>query len=159
MPHPFASRSTTVPSFAPAEWDLLVRLPGRLLVAAMSAEAAANPGAVYATDSMADGLAGLEAIAAGRARGSRLVQDVVAAIYSEPAADSPAAPINGATYSASAVAAVLADARSAVRMLGRRVGDSEAGAYRDWLVDIVAAAGPRPAARRFRVDLTLALTF
>jgi hypothetical protein len=128
----------------------------------MSAEAAANPDIVHTADCVADGLAGLESIAGGRVRGSRLVQDVVAAIYSEPAADTAVETIGGeyggGIYSTRAVAAVLLDARAAVRMLGRRVGDTDATAYRDWLVDIAAAAGPRPAARRFRVDLTLALT-
>jgi hypothetical protein len=43
-------------------------------------------------------------------------------------------------------------------MLGRRVSDADAKAYREWLLLITAAAGSRPAVRRFRVDLTLALT-
>jgi hypothetical protein len=154
MPHPFASRSTITPSFDTAEWGVLTRLPGRVLVAALNAGAV--DGSARAV-SVADGLAGLEAIAAGRTSGSQLIQDVVAAIYSEQAPEVPDLALPG-TDARRAVIQVLADARSTVRMLARRVSDAEAGAYRGWLVEIATAAGPDPAARRFRVDLTLALT-
>jgi hypothetical protein len=154
MPHLFASRSTITPSFRASEWDVLTRLPGRVLIAAMNAEAVDGPAR---PGSVTDGLAGLEAIAAGRASGSRLIQDVVAAIYSEQAPEMPDLALAG-TDARRAVIQVLADARSAVRMLSRRVSEDDTRAYREWLVQITAAAGSRPAVRRFRVDLTLALT-
>jgi hypothetical protein len=143
MPQHSASRSTIAPSFANEEWDLLVGLPGRVLIAATSADPDGTGG-------VEAGLAGIEAIASGRARSSRLVQDVVGAIYSErtsdrlPGADDPAG--------------VLADCRAAARTLDRRASDADAAAYREWLLHIAAAAGRVPAVRRFQVDLLLALT-
>jgi hypothetical protein len=155
MPYPFASRSTTTtPRFDEADWTVLTRLPGRVLVAALNAGAVDG---AAPTAGVADGLAGLEAIAAGRASGSQLIQDVVTAIYSEQAPEVPDLALPG-TDARRAVIQVLADARATVRMLGRRVCDAEARAYREWLVGIAAAAGSAPPSRRFRVDLTLALT-
>ena len=141
MPLHHASRSTIAPSFTAAEWDRLLGLPGRVLVAAT----AADPGGGVET-----ALAGMEAIASGRTRTSRLVQDVVAAIYSERASDRPPG--------AEDPARLLADCRAAARTLDRRAPDADAAAYREWLVHIVAAAGRLPAVRRFQVDLLLALT-
>jgi hypothetical protein len=141
MPQHHASRSTIAPSFTAVEWDLLVGLPGRVLVAAT----AADPGGGVET-----ALAGMEAIASGRAHTSRLVQDVVTAIYSERAADR----LPGAEDPAT----LLTDCRAAARTLDRRAPDADAAAYREWLVHIVAAAGRLPAVRRFQVDLLLALT-
>jgi len=141
MPQHHASRSTIAPSFTVREWDLLVGLPGRVLIAAT----AADPGGGVET-----GLAGIEAIASGRARSSRLVQDVVAAIYSERPSDRPPGDDDPAT--------LLADCRAAARTLDRRAPDADAAAYREWLVHIAAAAGRLPAVRRFQVDLLLALT-
>jgi len=165
MPQHPASRSTIAPSFTPAEWDLLVRLPGRLLIAATSPEGAGG--------THAQALAGLEAIAAGRASASRLVRDVVAAIYSEQA---PADPAPRVARLADGVAGVLADCRAAARTVARRGGDADATAFREWLLAIAtavcaagtpagsaAAIGPNgarvtPLRRRFLVDLSLALT-
>src|SRR5437773_1936167 len=83
MPYQPTNRSTV--AFLPSEWDLLVRLPGRVLVAATSAGRDSAPDS--AAQTVADGLAGIEAIAAGRGAGSRLVREVVAAIYAERDAD------------------------------------------------------------------------
>ncbi|HEV7896585.1 MAG TPA: hypothetical protein VGP31_01900 [Planosporangium sp.] len=144
-------------SFPQAEWDLLVRLPGRVLIAATSVE---RDSARY---TVADGLAGIEAIAAGRASPSRLLHDVVAAIYAEQVDDTDpgefADPRSG-------IASVLADCRTAARTLEERTACADAGAYRDWLVDIAVTvcsavrAGGRvtPAEQRFLADLSLALT-
>jgi hypothetical protein len=141
MPQHSASRSTIAPSFAPEEWELLVGLPGRVLIAATSAD---PDGGVQT------GLAGIEAIASGRARSSRLVQDVVGAIYSERTSDRPPGTDDPAT--------LLADCRAAARTLDRRAPDGDAAAYREWLLHIAAAAGRVPTVRRFQVDLLLALT-
>src|SRR5256885_15742444 len=75
----------TVTPFTRAEWDRLVKLPGRVVVAATSAQVDS------ARHTVLEGLAGIDAIAAGRASVSRLVRDVVAAIYHEPHDDPPAA--------------------------------------------------------------------
>jgi hypothetical protein len=156
MSHHSASRSTNALSFPPSEWDLLVRLPGRVLIAATSVERDS------ARHTVADGLAGIEAIAAGRASPSRLPPDVVAAIYAEQIGDTDpwefADPRSG-------IASVLADCRVGARILERRATCADATSYRDWLVDIAvtvcsATRGGRitPAERRFLADLSLALT-
>jgi hypothetical protein len=142
MPQHPASRSTIAPSFAPEEWNLLVGLPGRVLIAATSADPAGG--------GVETGLAGIEAIASGRARSSRLVQDVVCAIYAER--------ISGRRPGHDDPAGLLADCRAAARTLDRRAPDADAAAYREWLLHIAAAAGRLPAVRRFQVDLLLALT-
>lgn len=157
MPHQRGSRSTVALSFPPAEWDLIVRLPGRVLVAATAVERD-NIG-----HTVAEGIAGIEAIASGRASPSRLLRDVVAAIYAEQVGDGDpyefAEPRSG-------IASVLADCRVAARALARRAPAEDAAAYRNWLVDIAAtvcsanrAEGcATPAERRFLADLSLALT-
>ena len=56
----------TVTPFTRAEWERLVKLPGRVVVAATSAQADSARHTVH------EGLAGIDAIAAGRASASRL---------------------------------------------------------------------------------------
>ncbi|GII21286.1 hypothetical protein [Planosporangium mesophilum] len=156
MSHHSTSRSPIALPFPPAEWDLLVRLPGRVLIAAT----AVRP--EDARHTVGEGLAGIEAIAAGRASPSRLPHDVVAAIYAERAGD-----VDPREFAdpRSAMVSVLTDCRAAARTLARRVAGSDADAYRDWLVEIattVCSAG-RPhgwvtlAEQRFLADLALAL--
>jgi hypothetical protein len=157
MPHSQASRSTIAPSLSPSEWDLLVGLPGRVLIAATSVERDS------AKHTVAEGLAGIEAIAAGRASASRLVHDVVAAIYAERIADGD--PQEFADRR-SGIANVLAECRSAARTLENRATSADAAAYRAWLVDIATTVCSAAriqsqvtlAERRFLTDLSLALT-
>jgi hypothetical protein len=157
MPHHPASRSTMALSFPPAEWDLLVRLPGRVLIAATEVER----GSVRHT--VAEGLAGIEAIAAGRVSSSRLLRDVVAAIYAEQSGEGDSREFADPR---SGIASVLADCWVSARSLEKRATSGDAVAYRDWLVDIavtVCAANRvegrvTPAERRFLADLSLALT-
>ncbi|MCW2642130.1 MAG: hypothetical protein JWP76_4436 [Dactylosporangium sp.] len=157
MSHHPASRSTIAMSFPPAEWDLLVRLPGRVLIAATAVERDS------VRHTVAEGLAGMEAIAAGRASPSRLLRDVVAAIYAEQAGDGDprefADPRSG-------IASVLADCWVAARTLEKGASGADAAAYRHWLVDIAVTVcsatrvegRTTPAERRFLADLSLALT-
>jgi hypothetical protein len=117
-------RATELP-FRRAEWELLVKLPGRVVVAAVvvaGPPAHADP----APRTVAEGLAGIDAIAAGRASASRLVRDIVAAIYDEPDDDRP--PVEELT--------VVDACRAAGRLLAERVGRVDADAYRHWLVAI-----------------------
>ncbi|MGC9667913.1 hypothetical protein ACNTMW_15320 [Planosporangium sp. 12N6] len=156
MPHHPPGRSTVALSFPRAEWDLLVRLPGRVLIAA-TLVARDRP-----THTVAENLAGVEAIAAGRTAPGHLLHDVVAAIYAEQVDD-----IDPAEFAdpRSGIARVLADCRTAVRILERRGATGDAAAYRDWLVDIAAAVcsaarvrgRAAPAEQRFLADLALAL--
>jgi hypothetical protein len=62
-------------AFPHGEWNLLTRLPRQVMIAATSAE----PDSPRRT--VAEGLSGLDAIAAGRRSDSDLVRAVVAAIY------------------------------------------------------------------------------
>src|SRR5690349_23368706 len=120
----------TVTPFTRAEWDRLVKLPGRVVVAATSAQPDSARHTVH------EGLAGIDAIAAGRASASRLVRDVVAAIYDEPDEDPPAA--EEFRDRAAGIAEVLETCHAAARILGERVGREDSDAYRHWLESIAA---------------------
>jgi hypothetical protein len=152
MPPYAASRSVAARSFSPSEWDLLVRLPGRVLVAAVSVDAD------RARRGVADDLAGIEAIAAGRSSPSALVNDIVATIYAESHPEQAGEPPD--------VGAVLAGCRHATRTLDDRARGADAAGYRDWLMDIATATCATrydddrvgPAEWCFLADLALALT-
>jgi hypothetical protein len=129
MPYqPFPRRPATATGRPPAlgrdEWELLVRLPGRVVVAATSAEADSPRRTV------SEGLAGIEAIAAGRDSASALVRGIVAEIYHEtdapPAAEEYREPADG-------IADVLASCRAAADVLALRAGREDADAYRHWI--------------------------
>src|SRR5438045_6145883 len=104
-----AIRPRTEAPFRREEWELLVRLPGRVVVAATSAE----PDTARRT--VAEGLAGIDAIAAGRASASRLVRDVVAAIYAETGDEAPVA--EEFHDRSGGMSDVLADCRAAAAVL------------------------------------------
>lgn len=143
-----AAPSTTA-GYSAAEWELLTRLPGRIVVVT----AASGPGRV--PRGVAAGLAGLEAVAAGRSFDSDLVRAVVAAIYArdDPRACDPAAdPVD-----------LLADCRAAVRVLQRRADPADSAAYRQWTQSVAArvcqrsGAAVSPADRRYLDRLGAAL--
>jgi hypothetical protein len=133
------------------EWDLLVGLPGRVLIAATT----------VAPDRSSHGvpevLAGIDAIAAGRTSASRLVSDIVSVIFAEQLGEGDPWEF---VDPRSGIANVLAECRTAARTLENRISSTDAAAYRAWLIDIAttACAGTQPAERRFLADLTLALT-
>ncbi|GAB7041913.1 MULTISPECIES: hypothetical protein [Catenuloplanes] len=167
MPSPSASERRRFAAWAPAspipaaQWTLLVRLPGRVVIAATSAEHD-SPGRT-----VAEGLAGLAAIAAGRASDSDLVRAVVAAVYAETDEDGPDA--EEFTDPVAGLAAVLAASREAARVLAEHADPADSAAYRQWIQAIAAkvcaaarsghVAGPRVSAdeRRFLTDLGAAL--
>jgi hypothetical protein len=155
----------TVTPFTRAEWDRLVKLPGRVVVAATSAQADSARHTVH------EGLAGIDAIAAGRASASRLVRDIVVAIYHEPDEDRPVA--EEFQDRAAGIAAVLAECRDAGRLLAERVDRADADAYWHWLVAIatrvchaarsggllgIGGAAVSPDERRFLAELEAALS-
>ncbi|MEU6074639.1 hypothetical protein [Micromonospora sp. NPDC047074] len=137
----------TTAVYSAAEWELLTALPGRVVVAA------ASPGPGRPRSGVAAGLAGLDAVAAGRAFDSDLVRAVVAAIYARH--DGAADPVEHRTD----VVDLLATCRAATRVLRRRADPADSAAYRQWVQSAAArvcgvAAGPRglppaPADRRF----------
>lgn len=152
------------PAYPPAEWELLTGLPARVIVAATSAE----PDSPRRT--VAEGLAGLEAIAAGRAFDSDLVRAVVAAIYAESDEDRPAA--EEFTDREAGLAEVLAACREAAGVLTARADPADSAAYRQWVQTVAARVcgasrtggllglggdEVTPAEREFLDDLAVAL--
>ncbi|WBC10436.1 hypothetical protein [Micromonospora sp. WMMA1947] len=133
----------TTAAYSAAEWDLLTDLPGRVLVAAASAGPGRPPRGVAA------GLAGLDAVAAGRAFDSDLVRAVVAAIYARH--DGAAERDERLTD----LVDLLAAARAAVRVLRRRADPADSAAYRQWVESVAARVCrtgetvPSPADTRF----------
>jgi hypothetical protein len=158
MPSQSASGSSTPigqltrMAYPPAEWELLIDLPARVMIAATSAEPHSP------SQTVSEGLAGMEAIAAGRASDSDLVRAVVAAIYSRSEDDQPAA--EEFTDRAAALAGVLAACGAVTRVLSARADPADSAAYRQWLQHIAARvrgatrAGrvPGPGRERFGAD-------
>jgi hypothetical protein len=164
MPSQPSSGQATGLAFRPAEWELLTRLPARVMIAATSAEADS------ARRTVSEGLAGLDAIAAGHLSSSQLVRAVVASIYAENDDDAPAA--EELNDRAASLADVLASCRTASTLLADRAAAVDAEAYRGWLVQIATAVcgaarsggvlgvgGTQisPAERRFLTDLEAVL--
>ncbi|WP_329104684.1 hypothetical protein OG792_30445 [Micromonospora sp. NBC_01699] len=162
---PIAGRRTgRAPTLAYStdEWKLLIRLPGRVLVAATSPQPASPRHAVR------EGLAGLEGIAAGRAFDSDLVRAVVAAIYAEPD-DAPlyaglrpawrlggshggvpgdgSSVVSGSSVASGAgrradrhdrLAGLLVSCQAAVELLADRADPADSAAYRQWVQSVAA---------------------
>lgn len=130
---PTLSQSTDLP-LSRQEWELLVRLPRRVLVAATSAERDSGKHTV------AEGLAGIESIAAGRALNSRFVRQVVAAIYAEQDTADDEAPAAEEFHDPQVgIAAVLEEAGAAIRVLNDRMPLTDTQAYGHWLLSIATA--------------------
>jgi len=117
-------------AFAPDEWDLLTRLPARVMIAATSAEPDSDRRTV------AEGLAGIDAIAAGTVSDSDLVRAAVAAIYTEADPDPPTAEQFRDRHAG--ITEVLVNCRTATAVLARRADPADAAAYRQWLLNIAA---------------------
>lgn len=122
-------------AFRAEEWERITALPAEVMIACTATWAEPPRRTVAA------GLAGLDAIAAGRAFDSDLVRAVVAAIFAEPVADHPthpAAPVRGWPQ-------VLADCRRVAEVLRARADLADANAYRHWVqqiaVRVFAAVG------------------
>jgi hypothetical protein len=118
--------------FSDEEWGLLVGLPQGVVVAATSAEADG------AARTRAEATAGLTAISAGRESASPLVARVAEAVVAqagdpeegeEPPVIQPADP-------APVLADVIERARRASALLAEHVEESEAAAYKHWLVEV-----------------------
>jgi hypothetical protein len=120
----------SIATYPAAEWQLLIRLPGRVVVAATSADP------ISPRRTVAEGLAGLEGIAAGRGFDSELVRAVAAAIYAESEHDGPVA--EAFTHRTAAVSEVLAACREVVGVLAGRADPADSAAYRQWVQSIAA---------------------
>jgi hypothetical protein len=119
---------TVTAAFTRAEWRLLMRLPGQVVMAATSAEAD-NP-----VRTVAEGLAGADAIAAGLEIGSPLVQAVVDAIDADRDPDAPVA--EEFADRAAGLASVVRACRDAAAVLTARSTPVERDAYLSWVTSI-----------------------
>ncbi|MEU7971156.1 hypothetical protein AB0B48_03860 [Micromonospora sp. NPDC049089] len=116
----------TTAVYSAVEWDLLTSLPGRVLVAA------AAPGPDRTERGVMAGLAGLDAVAAGRASDSDLVRAVVATIYARH--DGTPQPAERLTD----LVDLLAACRAVSRVLRRRADPADSAAYRQWVQSVAA---------------------
>ncbi len=121
---------TTITRYTRAEWDLLVRLPGRMVAAATSDETAG------ARQSVIEALAGLNAIAAGRGSPNALVRQVVGTIYAELDLDSPSTRDVGNADETASLAPILAACRQAAAILADHGSEADRLAYEKWLESI-----------------------
>ncbi len=159
-----SARESVLLAFEPHEWELLVRLPARIMIAATSAEPDSDRRTV------AEGLAGINAIAAGASSSSDLVRAAVAAIYAEADPDPPTA--EQFRDRTAGITEVLVSCRAASLVLDARVAPADARAYRDWIESIaekvcgaaksggvlgVGGVTHSAAEQRFLVDLAEAL--
>lgn len=113
----------TDPPYSAAEWDLLANLPSWTVVVAVTQA----PG-----QGVAAGLAGLDAVAAGRSFDSDLVRAVVATIYArhDGSASASGGPLADTVE-------LLAVARTAARLL-ERADPADSAAYRQWVQSVAA---------------------
>lgn len=120
-----SARESLLLAFEPHEWELLTRLPARIMIAATSAEADSDRRTVD------EGLAGLNAIAAGSSSPSDLVRAVVASIYAEADDDPPTA--EQFRDRQAGITEVLVSCRAAALVLDSRATPADAQAYRAWV--------------------------
>jgi hypothetical protein len=113
--------------FDRSEWELVVTLPRRVLLAAVAAAPADGRRA-------AEGIAGIEAIASGLASTSPLVREVVSAIYAESYQEPDASSDSADVISVQTLAAC----RYAAQLVADRVSAQDTAAYREWLLHIAA---------------------
>jgi hypothetical protein len=117
-------RQSAALAFDRDEWELIVTLPRRVLMAALAAVPAA---------AAAEGIAGIEAIAAGLASPSPLVREVVGSIYTENHHEPEVLSGDG-----DRAVQTLAACRYASEVLSARCDAGDAAAYREWLSRIAA---------------------
>lgn len=111
--------------FAAHEWRLITQLPAEVMVTTVATQAAGGP-----RYTVAEGLAGLDAIAAGRVSDSDLVRGVVAAIYAEPEPETDR-PCVAADRNQ-----VLADCRRVAEILRAGADPADAAAYCHWVQQV-----------------------
>jgi hypothetical protein len=122
-----ARQSAVSRAFDRDEWELIVTLPRRVLMAAVAAAPADGRRA-------AEGIAGIEAIASGLASASLLVREVVGSLYAESYHDPDALPSDADVLAVQTLAAC----RYASEVVSARCSEPDATAYREWLTHIAA---------------------
>lgn len=141
-----SARESALLAFEPHEWELLTRLPARIMIAATSAQEDSD------RRSVDEGLAGLNALAAGAASESGLVRAIVAAIYAEDDPDPPTA--EQFRDRKTGIAEVLVSCRAAALVLDARATPADALKYREWVESIATRSS---AEQKFLLDLAEAL--
>lgn len=132
---PFPASGFTAP-----QWRLITKLPAEVMIATIAVrEDQSPPDADFGVaqkrrHTVAEGLAGLDAIAAGRSSDSDLVRAVVAAIYAEPEEDRPQEPAHREPQAMRAQ--VLADCRQVVDILRASADPADGAAYRHWVQQV-----------------------
>jgi hypothetical protein len=130
--HPTSVAELIRLAFPRGEWELLTGLPRQVVIAATSAEAD-NP-----RRTVAEGIAGLDAIAAGHASDSDLVRAVAAAIYAETGAADHAMVAEEFNNRPAGLTRVLEDCRRATGVLAVRSDPADSAAYRQWVQSVAA---------------------
>jgi len=148
-----SARESVLLAFEPHEWELLTRLPARIMIAATSTQEDSDGRTVD------EGLVGLNAIAAGAGSSSGLVRAVVAAIYAEPDPHPPTT--EQFRDRSTGIAEVLVSCRAAALVLDARATPADALTYREWVESIanrgIGGLTRSPAEQKFLQDLSEAL--
>lgn len=146
MPHP-SHALQQASGFPPDDWRLLIRLPAAVMIATIRVREAPDDGGGPRAEgdaqghqarnhpprrTVAEGLAGLDAIAAGRSSDSALVRSVVAAIYAEPEDELVELPGGPDPFAEP----VFGHCRRAADLLKHRVDPADAEAYLAWVRQI-----------------------
>jgi hypothetical protein len=157
--------------FTAEEWRLVSKLPAEVMIATVATGDGIPAGRSHIGDpgpvptqrrTVTEGLAGLDAIAAGRSYDSDLVRAVVAAIYAEPEEDRPQQPADR-DDPRPRLDQVLGGCREVVRILRASADPADSAAYRHWVQQVAlrvcAASGSahEPGRRGFLDDLAAAL--
>ncbi|HEX6498293.1 MAG TPA: hypothetical protein VF054_04590 [Micromonosporaceae bacterium] len=117
-------------TYTDAEWGLLVGLPQSVLVAASSVESDGT------RRTLAEGAAGMTAIAAGAESPHALVRDVAKAVVERVGGTEEGAELSLIELPSAAVPDVLDRARATAALLAAKAPADEATAYKHWLVTI-----------------------
>ncbi|HEY8473089.1 MAG TPA: hypothetical protein VIL37_10715 [Natronosporangium sp.] len=126
--------------FTAQQWRLITKLPAEVMIATIAIRDGDSPddddsgGVRRRRHTVAEGLAGLDAIAAGRSSDSDLVRAVVAAIYAEPEEDRPEQPAHRDPQALRTQ--VLADCRQANEILRAVADPADGAAYRHWVQQV-----------------------
>jgi hypothetical protein len=127
--------------FTAHQWRLVTKLPAEIMIATIAIQDDGPPRHGDASvarkqrHTVGEGLAGLDAIAAGRSSDSDLVRAVVAAIYAEPEDDRPQEPTHRDTPPTQRDQ-VLADCRRVVEILRVSADPADGAAYRHWVQQV-----------------------
>lgn len=116
--------------YTDAEWGLLVGLPQSVLVATSSVEADGT------RRTLAEGAAGMAAIASGVHAPHQLVRDVAKVVVERVGGTEEGAELSLIDLPPAALPDVLDRARAAAALLAAKAHEDDATAYKHWLVTV-----------------------